>query len=116
MCTIFLFVLLMNSKFNQLIRGVSVCFLKFSALHFLFNYNNVMVSDVKMVQRYVVVNSVPTHIFTWDKWITENLDELKELVLVMAPSVPEFYVKFCSLLYIELEKKIPIWMIGLAGE
>jgi len=75
-----------------------------------------MLSDVKMVQRYVVVNSVPTHIITWGKWITDNLDESKELVLVMVATTPGFYTKFCTLLYIELEKKIPIWAIGLAGE
>lgn len=71
-----------------------------------------------MQDDYVVINSVPTHIFTWGKWITEKkTEEPKELVLVISgnPGLPGYYTKFCSSLYNELDKETPIWMIGHAG-
>lgn len=72
-----------------------------------------------MQDDYVVINSVPTHIFTWGKWITEKKsEEWKELVLIISgnPGLPGYYTKFGSSLYNELDKGTPIWLIGHAGE
>lgn len=71
-----------------------------------------------MQDDYVVINSVPTHIFTWGKWITENSKDNRELVLVISgnPGLPGFYTKFGSSLYNELDQETPIWVIGHAGE
>jgi hypothetical protein len=71
-----------------------------------------------MQEDYVVINAVPTHIFTWGKWINEDFGESnKELVLLItgSPGIPEFYSNFCSSLYEELDKEVPIWVIGHAG-
>ncbi|CAO1312925.1 unnamed protein product [Diamesa hyperborea] len=71
-----------------------------------------------MQEGYVSLNSVPTHIMTWGNWIEDKFDEkTKEIVVVMTgnPGLPGFYTTFCSTLYNELDKEVPIWVIGHAG-
>jgi hypothetical protein len=72
-----------------------------------------------MQDDYVMINSVPTHIFTWGKWLNEKFDNKnKDLVFLITgnPGLPGYYTKFCSSLYNELDKETPIWVIGHAGE
>lgn len=71
-----------------------------------------------MKEGFIEVNSVPTHIFTWGKWVTDEWDtETKEIVLLITgnPGLGGFYTAFCSTLYEELDHKVPIWCIGHAG-
>lgn len=71
-----------------------------------------------MQDGYVEINKVPTHIFTWGQWVEDEFkEENKEIVLIITgnPGLPGFYTKFCSSLYNELDKKVPIWVIGHAG-
>lgn len=105
---------------NQLIRGQFLSKLCFGKLIF---SSVALISTkyqrkIKMEESYVMINSVPTHIFTWGKWITEKSIESKELVLIISgnPGLPGFYTKFASSLYNELDKETPIWVIGHAGE
>lgn len=72
-----------------------------------------------MQEGYVVINSVPTHIYTYGKWIEEKFDEdTKEIVLIISgnPGLPGFYTTFASTLYDEFQKRVPVWVIGQAGE
>lgn len=64
------------------------------------------------------VNSVPTHIFTWGQWIQDKFDlKINALVLIISgnPGLPGFYTTFASALYEELDKDVPVWVIGQAG-
>lgn len=68
---------------------------------------------------FVDVNTVPTHIFTWGQWIEDKFDpKFKELVLIITgnPGLPGFYTTFGSTLHNDLDKEVPIWVIGQAGE
>lgn len=69
---------------------------------------------------YVVVNSVPTHIITIGKWITDEFesDKTHELVLVIPgnPGYPYLYKKFCQTIHDELETHPSVWVVGHAGK
>jgi hypothetical protein len=69
-----------------------------------------------MREGYVIVNSVPTHVFTYGQWIHDDFD-VKEIVLMIPgnPGLCGFYANFCSTLYNELDKQIPIWVLSHAG-
>lgn len=74
-------------------------------------------SDI-MKEGYVVVNFIPTHIVTWGQWVYDKFDpQINEIVLVIAgnPGLAGFYMTFCYAIYTELEKKVPVWVIGHAG-
>lgn len=63
---------------------------------------------------FVTINSVPTFVRTWGKWIEEPLYDVSELILVIPgnPGVTSFYTFFLSRLYENLNGQIPIWIIG----
>lgn len=65
-----------------------------------------------MQEAYVNINSIPTHIFTWGKWIEETLTE-KEVVICITgnPGLPGFYTEFAGTLQKELGD-LPVWVIG----
>jgi hypothetical protein len=69
---------------------------------------------------YVVINSVPTHVITIGKWITDKFDEDKthEIILIIPgnPGYPYLYKTFCQTIYDELQSQLSIWIIGHAGE
>lgn len=72
----------------------------------------------RMQDGYVLINSVPTHIYTYGQWIEDKFDvKTKELVLIISgnPGLPGFYTTFGSTLFNEFNKQIPIWIIGQAG-
>lgn len=72
-----------------------------------------------MREGFVEINSVPTHICTWGKWIEEELNEkTKDLVLIVSgnPGLPGFYLTFAQSLYNEFDETVPIWVIGHAGK
>lgn len=69
---------------------------------------------------FIVLNSVPTHILTYGKWITDEFnDEIQnELILVIPgnPGYPFLYRKFCETIYEEFQGRTSIWVIGHAGK
>lgn len=72
-----------------------------------------------MQEDYVEVNQVPTHVLTWGHSIRDKFDgDKKEMVLVITgnPGLVGFYSSFGTTLFHELDKKIPVWVIGHAGE
>ncbi|XP_001352453.2 lipid droplet-associated hydrolase [Drosophila pseudoobscura] len=68
-----------------------------------------------MQEAYVNINSIPTHILTWGRWIEETVTE-KELVICITgnPGLPGFYTEFASTLQKQLGD-LPVWVIGHAG-
>ncbi|SPP84752.1 lipid droplet-associated hydrolase [Drosophila guanche] len=68
-----------------------------------------------MQEAYVNINSIPTHILTWGRWIEEKITE-KELVICITgnPGLPGFYTEFASTLQKQLGD-LPVWVIGHAG-
>lgn len=68
-----------------------------------------------MQEAYVNINSIPTHIFTWGRWIEETITE-KEIVICITgnPGLPGFYTEFAGTLQKELVD-LPVWVIGHAG-
>ncbi|EDW50030.1 lipid droplet-associated hydrolase [Drosophila sechellia] len=68
-----------------------------------------------MQEAYVNINSIPTHIFTWGRWIEETISE-KEIVICITgnPGLPGFYTEFAGTLQKELGD-LPVWVIGHAG-
>lgn len=69
-----------------------------------------------MKEGWVNVKGVPTHIFTWGQWIEDEFDQNEVILMITGnPGTPGFYTSFCSTLYDELDKKIPIFLIGHAG-
>lgn len=64
---------------------------------------------------FIPINNVSTFVRTWGKWIEEPLADTKELILVLPgnPGVSSFYTIFLSHLYEELNREIPIWIIGM---
>ncbi|KAH8266580.1 hypothetical protein KR026_002364 [Drosophila bipectinata] len=68
-----------------------------------------------MQEAYVNINSIPTHIFTWGRWIEETIPE-KEIVICITgnPGLPGFYTEFAGTLQKELGD-LPVWVIGHAG-
>lgn len=70
---------------------------------------------------FVLLNSVPTHIVTYGKWITDQFDEKNgedELILIIPgnPGYPFLYKKFCETIYEELQGRAAIWVVGHAGK
>lgn len=63
---------------------------------------------------FISINNVPTFVRTWGKWIEEPLDDTRELILVLPgnPGVTSFYTIFLSRLYENLNREIPVWIIG----
>lgn len=47
---------------------------------------------VKMQEGYVTINKVPTHIYTWGKWIEDDKfdEKTKEMVLIVTGNPGEF--------------------------
>lgn len=73
----------------------------------------------EMEESWIMLNSVPTHIFTWGQRAQDTFDkDISEIVLMISgnPGLPGFYTSFCSTLFNELDKKIPCWLIGHAGD
>jgi hypothetical protein len=71
-----------------------------------------------MKQDFVKINSVPTRILTWGKWITDNFDDGTENLVILisgSPGIITFYTKFCQTIYENLNG-IPVWAIGHAGK
>lgn len=71
-----------------------------------------------MKHGFVEVNTVPTHIYTWGQWIEDDFDpKVKDLVLIITgnPGLPGFYTTFGTTLHDELDKAVPVWVIGQAG-
>lgn len=77
-----------------------------------------------MIEGYIDINNVPTHILCWGTWINDHFNETtKDIVLVITgnPGLPGFYSSFASTLFNELnggfggKRKFPIWIIGHAG-
>lgn len=71
-----------------------------------------------MQEGYVDVAEIPTHIMTWGKWLDDPFkpDEKEICVCVTGnPGLPGFYSTFLSTIYDSLDKKMPVWVIGLAG-
>ncbi|XP_043650876.1 lipid droplet-associated hydrolase [Drosophila teissieri] len=68
-----------------------------------------------MQEAYVNINSIPTHVFTWGRWIEETITE-KEIVICITgnPGLPGFYTEFAGTLQKELGD-LPVWVIGHAG-
>ncbi|XP_069685053.1 lipid droplet-associated hydrolase-like [Periplaneta americana] len=69
-----------------------------------------------MREGFVLVNSVPTQIFTWGSWIEDRLEEDKKEVVVFFPGNPGivgFYVSFLEELHYHLG--IPVWAVCFAG-
>ncbi|XP_017063513.1 lipid droplet-associated hydrolase [Drosophila eugracilis] len=68
-----------------------------------------------MQEAYININSIPTHIFTWGRWIEETITE-KEIVICITgnPGLPGFYTEFAGTLQKELGD-LPVWVIGHAG-
>lgn len=73
-----------------------------------------------MKECYVEINSVPTHVMAWgDQKVGDKFDEkTKEIVLLIPgnPGICGFYTQFCLTIFNELEKKVPVWVVGHAGE
>lgn len=69
---------------------------------------------------FILLNSVPTHILTYGKWITDEFDSenQNELIVVIPgnPGYPFLYRKFCETIYEEFEGRMSIWVLGHAGE
>jgi len=71
-----------------------------------------------MRQGFVTINSVPTRILTWGKWITDEFDETSPSLIIFVsglPGVTLCYKKFIETIHKNLNN-IPVWVIGLAGE
>lgn len=72
----------------------------------------------RMKDGYILLNSVPTHIISFGHWIEEKFDDkTKDIIVIVSgnPGLPGFYTTFGSTLFAELNKQIPIWIIGQAG-
>ncbi|ALC42990.1 CG9186 [Drosophila busckii] len=73
-----------------------------------------------MQEAFVNINSIPTHIITWGKWIEESLDGVQEVVICITgnPGLPGFYTEFGGALQQQLGlegRDLPVWVIGHAG-
>ena len=69
-----------------------------------------------MNESYEIINSVPTHVFTYGKKLNEEFGDQKELVISITgnPGLAGFYLPFLSTLHQELNE-LPVWGIGHAG-
>lgn len=70
-----------------------------------------------MNETYEIINSVPTHVFTYGRKLGEKFsDDQKELVISITgnPGLAGFYLPFFSTLHQELNE-LPVWGIGHAG-
>lgn len=67
-----------------------------------------------MNESFVLINDVPTHIFTWGPWIEESFSR-KEIVLCITgnPGLAGYYTQFLATIYETLGKDIPVWIIGM---
>lgn len=71
-----------------------------------------------MKEGWIIINGVPTHIFTWGQWIEDKFDDkIRDIVLLITgnPGLGGYYLTFCSTLYEELNNEVPVWLIGHAG-
>lgn len=69
-----------------------------------------------MNETYEIINSVPTHVFTYGKKLDENFEDHNELVISITgnPGLAGFCLPFLSTLHQELNE-LPVWGIGHAG-
>ena len=69
-----------------------------------------------MNESYEIINSVPTHVFTYGKKLDEEFGDQKELVISITgnPGLVGFCLTFLSTLHQELNE-LPVWGIGNAG-
>lgn len=70
-----------------------------------------------MQEAFVNINNIPTHVFTWGKWIEESFKDEKEVVICITgnPGLPGFYTEFGGALQRELGAdghNLPVWVIG----
>lgn len=66
-----------------------------------------------MREAYITINSIPTHVMTWGKWVEESFNPDEKEVVILIPGNPGllgFYTHFLGILYEKLN--IPIWSIG----
>lgn len=66
----------------------------------------------------VNVLNVPTYVQCHGKWLNdENLDNLKEIVLLLPgnPGFPDLYQTFVAKIHENLGRVIPVWTISYAG-
>ncbi|XP_011183123.2 lipid droplet-associated hydrolase [Zeugodacus cucurbitae] len=70
-----------------------------------------------MKEGFITICGGPTHIITWGRWVEEPMDDVPELVICITgnPGLVGFYTEFLHLLYEQLGKKIPVWIIGHLG-
>lgn len=71
-----------------------------------------------MREAYITINTIPTHVMTWGKWVEETFKpEENELILLIPgnPGLLGFYTHFLRTLHEQLQSSIPIWAIGHAG-
>lgn len=72
-----------------------------------------------MEESWITLNEVPSHIITWGQKVQDSFDEnIKEIVLILTgnPGLAGLYTSFCSNLYNELDKQVPVWVISHAGK
>ncbi|KAL5284096.1 C2orf43.2 family protein [Megaselia abdita] len=76
-------------------------------------------ADVNNVcEGFVVINSVPVSVKTWGKWIHDSLEDVREIILLspgMIAGIPSIYSGFLTDLYNNLDRQIPIWVVGHPG-
>jgi hypothetical protein len=87
-----------------------------------------------MQESFVTINNVATHVMCWGHSIEEKFgNEIQEIVIVIPGNpgedriqllfvtlvntipysgLPGFYTSFCSTLFNELEKEVPVLVIG----
>lgn len=56
---------------------------------------------------------------SWGQRVEDRFDEkIKEIVLLIPgnPGICGYYTTFCSTIFNELEKEIPVWVVSHAGE
>ncbi|XP_027732827.1 lipid droplet-associated hydrolase-like [Vombatus ursinus] len=75
--------------------------------------------DVPVHDEFVVCGGVVTHVLKCGPWsdLFDTKDSPKLLVLVITgnPGIPAFYAGFVTALYLNLQKRYPVWVISHAG-
>lgn len=66
-----------------------------------------------MNEKFININVVPTHVFTWGIDVDERFTK-KELILCITgnPGLAGFYTKFLSTIHEQLGKDIPVWILS----
>uniref|UniRef100_A0A336M4G2 Lipid droplet-associated hydrolase n=1 Tax=Culicoides sonorensis TaxID=179676 RepID=A0A336M4G2_CULSO len=109
--------ILMGSRFRFLL--FPVVFYKRNYLQVLEMPDKKCITHPAMQDNYVEIAGIPTRIQTLGKWIEEPFDSSKEkeivLVITGNPGLPSFYTSFITSLYQNLNKELPVWIIGHAG-